>query len=209
MIKNKEFDKEGFLRRTNHAVERLFKSSRVLNVESEKARINNAVEFYIDKMGTVSSPTQVSSIVYSEYAIKHFKGSVAKGYSALWNSVYSAFRGGVAFPIAVVVGTVVSVFVLVCIALLALLVIVLAMLAGGGLLYLFAGVIGLPANTASAMAFAGVGLMALGAFLFFVNPAKKLFKASNRFVSIPIFALSICVRQYARSKRVHLTNASG
>jgi len=205
MPKNKHFDGEAFITETNKNLKRLFFKMDVLNNEAKKAQIDAAVQFYAGKMGDVSSPAQIASIIYSEYAIKHFKGSVLKGYSALWSSARSAFRGVAALPVVIAVTAVITPVVLASIAIILLTAVVFAVLAVGGLFYLFAGLVGLSVNTISAMAFVGVGLMALGTTLFFARPIKNLIKSCNYLISVPIFALSICVRQYSRSKRIHLT----
>ena len=198
------FDRDSFVRETDKSLGRLFHNKGVLTQDEEKNRIDNAVQFYADKMGEKSSPTQIAAIIYSEYAINHFQGSVARGYSALWNSVHAAFRGLLAFLIAVVVGVVATVFVLLCVALLLFSAVALIAVAVIGAFYLLIGFMGITANAASAMAFGGVGLIAAGVFLVFTKPFLRLFKRSGKYISIPIFALSICVRQYARSKRIHL-----
>jgi len=203
--KPKEFNKEEFTAQVNKHLGRLFHNQNVLNDDTKKARIDDAIEFYVERMGKTSSPTQIGAIIYSEYAINNYRGSVAKGISALWNSIYAAYKGIGALPLAFFMGLVVLVFTIASLALIAATIFAFILLAAGGLFYIFIGFVGLSVHVATSLAFTGIGLIIAGVVLLFINYAKLFVTKSLKLISIPIFALSICVRQYARSKRVKYT----
>jgi hypothetical protein len=203
-----KYDRTATEERVNRNLKRLFHNRGVLNNADGKAHVEASVKFYLDKFGERSNSTQIAAIIYSEHAIKHFRGSVAGGCSALWNSVYAAYRGIPAVITSLVVAGLAAVFIAACASVLLFISVLVVLFAAAGLLYVTAGVMGLGAHFASALAFTGVGLASLGVFLLFIKPIISLVRICNYYISIPIFALSICVRQIAREKRQRFTSGN-